>query len=297
VKEKIIIFIIAFIAQTFPITNTFMRRYGFYSLGCQGKECIIKQSKVLGTKDYLDLSTAHQIPLKTESLLSTQNCRQKLTNWLKDQDGQWGIEIHDIKRKEKFTYNNGQKFHAASVMKLATAVSVFEYMEKNNLSLDSLVQGQTLRSRLTLLINRSDNNQWAILGSIVDLKNTQNLLQREGLNSSNIFKNTMTPQDVSTLLHKIYTGKLANTQNQQFLLASMQNTINESRIPAGLPQDIICPHKYGTWQGNIHDAGIVFTENPYIIVVMTNGVSNPEAKIAQFSQLVYNIFSQETCQF
>jgi beta-lactamase class A len=295
VKSKIIIFAIAFIAQTFPITTNFMRKYGFYSLGCQGKECIIRESKVLGTENYLDLTTAHQIPLKPESLLNTAPCRQKLTSWLSTQDSQWGVVVHDLARNEKFLFNNGQQFHAASVMKLATAVSVFEWMNKNSLSLDSAAQDQAIRDRLALLINRSDNNQWAVLGSIVGLKNTQDLLQKEGLAGSNIFKNTMTPQDVSLLLHKIYSGKLVNQEQQQFLLTSMQNTMNENRIPAGLPKDIITPHKYGTWQANIHDAGIVFANNPYIIVVMTNSVYNPEQKIAQFSNLVYQIINEQSC--
>ena len=181
-------------------------------------------------------------------------------------------------------------------MKLATAVSVLDWAQENKKGLDSLIWGQSLRQRLNLLINKSDNNQWADLGNLVTLSRTQKVLKENGLTGSNIYTNTMTAEDVFLLLKKIYGENLLNENNREFLFKIMQNTINEKRIPMGIPKETAVVHKYGTWQTNIHDAGIVFYKNPYILVVLTNNTSQAEEKIADFSSQVYQIFSQRSCQ-
>jgi len=159
-----------------------------------------------------------------------------------------------------------------------------------------LVWGQSLEQRLTSLINQSNNSQWADLGALATLNRTQRILEENGLIDSNIYTNTMSAEDVFLLLQKIYEGKLLNEKNREFLFQTMQNTINESRIPLGISKEVAVVHKYGTWQANIHDVGIVFSDTPYIIVVLTNNVPQAGTKIADFSSQVYEIFSQGSCQ-
>jgi beta-lactamase class A len=230
-----------------------------------------------------------------DHLLTTNTCQEQLSSWLEQQPEQWGVVVYDLVRQEKFTFQNHEVFHAASVMKLVSATAVFQWMEENRMELDFWVWGQTLRQKLTQLINQSNNNQWADLNSLVTLKKEEQLLKTNGLNDSDVYTNTMSAEDVFLLLQKIYQGQLCNQEHRDFLLEAMQNTINENRIPAGIPANVAVAHKYGTWQGNMHDAGFVFAENPYLLVVMTNGVPNVESKIAQFSQLVYQIFAQNQC--
>ena len=120
---------------------------------------ILPKRMVLGTKDLLTYSMSYHLVGKQASPLILKDCQENLNSWLSNQPGKWGIVVYDPIQKEKFSFKSKQKFHAASVMKLATAVSVFNWMEENKKELDSLVWGQSLRHRLTLLINKSDNNQ------------------------------------------------------------------------------------------------------------------------------------------
>ena len=54
-------------------------------------------------------------------------------------------------------------------------------------------------------------------------------------------------------------------------------------------------HKYGSYAGNVHDYGIVYTESPYLIGIFTNGVSRADELIANISRQVLNkIEEQET---
>lgn len=266
--------------RTFPQALITLQRAGAFS---PGKEKNPNPAKI------------EPLVLGIENLEEVTNCQNYLTKWLNQQPAQWGVVIYDLKNQEKFVFNHRQKFHAASVMKLVTAAATFEWMEENRAEFDFWIWGQTLEQRLTQLINQSNNYQWADLNSLVTLEKSQKLLQQNKLIDSDVYTNTMSPEDVFLLLQKIYQGELASPKHRNFLLSTMQHTINENRIPAGIPAETVVAHKYGTWQGNIHDAGIIFTPNPYILVVMTQNVPGAENKIAQFSHLVYQIFEQNQC--
>ena len=45
-------------------------------------------------------------------------------------------------------------------------------------------------------------------------------------------------------------------------------------------------HKYGSYEGNVHDYGIVYAESPYLIGVFTNGVAQADELIADISRQV-----------
>ena len=45
-------------------------------------------------------------------------------------------------------------------------------------------------------------------------------------------------------------------------------------------------HKYGSYAGNEHDYGIVYTDSPYLIGIFTNGVSEADELIANISRKV-----------
>jgi len=288
--------LLAFFSQFFPNLSLYLRQAGAFSAGCQGNNCLVVESRVLGVKDWQPVFST-ETATRQKPLLQSNSCQQKLTGWLEKQPGQWAVNVYDPLRQEEFIFNEQAKFHAASVMKMATAISVFDWMNVNKLDLHFSPQGQSLKNKLSLLINRSDNYQWAELGSLVGLANTQKLLEKNGLKNSNIYNNTMTAEDISLLLTKVYQGNLVSPRQRAFLLTAMQGTINENRLPQGVPEEVAVAHKYGSWQANIHDAGIVFQpENPYIITVLTNGVPGAEVKIAEFSSLVYQLFSSETCQ-
>ena len=53
-------------------------------------------------------------------------------------------------------------------------------------------------------------------------------------------------------------------------------------------------HKYGSYEGNIHDYGIVYGKEPYLIGVFTKSVPDAEELIANISLQVLNLTLQET---
>ena len=47
------------------------------------------------------------------------------------------------------------------------------------------------------------------------------------------------------------------------------------QIQKGVP-DITIAHKYGWWNGNFHDAAIVYDKHPYMLIIFTN--CDPESE-------------------
>ena len=70
------------------------------------------------------------------------------------------------------------------------------------------------------------------------------------------------------------------------LIMDLSNTNYDSqRIPKYLPVQVA--HKIGDLEGIAHDAAIVFADQPYVIVVMTQYVGYE--KISQLSKQVYDL--------
>jgi beta-lactamase class A len=52
----------------------------------------------------------------------------------------------------------------------------------------------------------------------------------------------------------------------------------EDRIPAGIPKEVRVAHKIGTEIGVFSDAGIVFSQKPFVLVIMSREAKESEAK-------------------
>ena len=52
-------------------------------------------------------------------------------------------------------------------------------------------------------------------------------------------------------------------------------------------------HKYGSYAGNVHDFGIVFSDSPYLIGVYTLNVPDADELIANISRKVLDLKKEE----
>ena len=54
-------------------------------------------------------------------------------------------------------------------------------------------------------------------------------------------------------------------------------------------KDYEIAHKYGSYNGYVHDYGIVFTDTPYLIGIFTKNIPNSDELIASISSDVLNL--------
>ena len=67
-----------------------------------------------------------------------------------------------------------------------------------------------------------------------------------------------------------------------------------AKIPAGLPEGVVCANKTGEYGNRQHDAAIVYSDGAdYILVVMTEGDSASIGHIGSISKTVYQYFNEK----
>jgi len=98
------------------------------------------------------------------------------------------------------------------------------------------------------------------------------------MTKTSLGKGETTPADLGLFFRKLYAGSILSREHRDEILGYLTKTFDESRIPAGVPEEVRVAHKVGTDIGIIADAGIVFAKRPFIVAIMSFDVSEKEAK-------------------
>ena len=159
---------------------------------------------------------------------------------------------------------------------------------------------------LRLMIARSSNLATNTLIALVGAEEVTRVMRglgarrievRRGVEDGKAYdrglNNTTTARDLAVILKAIEDGKdLVATDRQQMLDILLAQEFND-KIPAGVPRGVRVAHKTGEITAHSHDAAIVYppARRPYVLVVLTRGVSNASAAdklIADLSRIVYD---------
>lgn len=89
-------------------------------------------------------------------------------------------------------------------------------------------------------------------------------------------QNTVTARGVGTLLERMYAGALLGREADDRMLKILLDQRLNGKLPFFLhSQGVKCAHKTGEDDGITHDAGIVYSEDPFVIVMLSNRVDVP----------------------
>jgi beta-lactamase class A len=102
--------------------------------------------------------------------------------------------------------------------------------------------------------------------------------------------NTTTSRALLTLLEKIAKGQAVDKAASDEMLAILKRQKFNDRIPAGLPAGTVVAHKTGEITKIQHDAAIVYTERPFVLVVLVRGLQEAKtgsALIADITRVLY----------
>ena len=224
-------------------------------------------------------------------------------------DGVLGVAIEDLTTGQRFLLHGDAIFPQASSIKIAVLAELYHQAQLSaqgesgkakltdlytvraaDLVQDSAIMGG-LTPGVTLLTNRdlatmmvavSDNSATNVLIDRVGMENVNALLDSLGLHNTKLRRKMMdvkaategrenisTPQDMLTLLEKIYQEKVLNKEMTADFFKIL-STHKDSFIPRDLPDGLQIANKPGELEAVRNDSGIVFLKNrPYIICVMT----------------------------
>ncbi len=185
-----------------------------------------------------------------------------------DLEGIYAFEVIDLSSGFKFGINQNEIMQAASLIKLPLML---------------YSQGKIDNSKIELMGKRSDNTVFNELVTKFGKTVIQDYIASLDMKETSLEENTTTANEIADLFLKIY------KEDNQKILDYLTDTIFEKWIRAGIPQDIKVSHKYGRETGVVNDAGIVYSQKPFVLVILSQNADVIEADkiIPELTEMIY----------
>ena len=218
-------------------------------------------------------------------------------NTTNDLSGVYGLFVIDLKSGYSFGISEDESFTAASLIKLPVMTTAYLESEKGSLNLETIytlkdsdkIGGSgslyykpagtklSYKDLLMLMGKQSDNTAFGIIRKVVGDKKINEVIKTIGMSSTSLTDNSTSPYDIGIFFKKLWEGKITSKDSANEILGNLTDTTYENWIAAGIPADIRVAHKYGREVHVVNDAGIVYADNPFILVILTKGVIESEA--------------------
>ena len=210
---------------------------------------------------------------------------------------------------EPVTHNPDLPLEAASVIKLPIMVRAFAEMARGTLDPNEITELRpgmkepscgaltymhdglrvTAMDLVTLMIILSDNTATNLLIDRLGIDNINGEMARLGVPGLTLRRrlfepelaargiiNTVTARGVGELLARMYRGELLGPEADGRMLDILKDQRLNGKLPFFLhSMDIDVAHKTGEDEGITHDAGIVYADHPFVIVMLSNHVDVP----------------------
>jgi beta-lactamase class A len=225
--------------------------------------------------------------------------------------GHYGFMVIRLKNGVRYGVSNNEKFQGASLIKLPLMILMYRMSEEGNFDLDTKyilkdsdkIKGSgdlytakagttyTYRKLAEQMGKNSDRTAYKIMKDIIGETRLKNYISELGMKDTNIYSGETTPDDLGLIFQRLWNGDLTNQADKDEILGFLTNTIYEKWITAGVPKTISVFHKFGQDIGVMADGGIIKTENPYILIIMGQGITSYDADnlFPRVSKDVYEI--------
>lgn len=203
------------------------------------------------------------------------------------------VYYEDLETGRKIEFDSNRVFHPASVIKVPYMMYIYELAEQGKANLNrtftyteknfregagkiaEMPYGSTFSTEklIEYSIRFSDNIAFYMLRDVYTPSKFQSYAKELGVSVGANAMNRITARDCAIYYHRVYDK--AKEGNANKLLGFMKKTKYNQQIQKGVP-DITIAHKYGWWNGNFHDAAIVYDKHPYMLIIFTN--CDPESE-------------------
>lgn len=233
----------------------------------------VEQQKVINTANAVQLA-------KDNATLATL-----VQTFAAAHPNQVNVVVSDLSDGATASYKADQQVVSASIYKLYVAYGIYKQIDNGTLTLThpltGEVAGSTVDDCLNLMITISDNDCGEALGNVLGWSKLDAMLAIEGYTNtrlSNYDKSgnlsgdkLTTANDVALLLTRLYKGTLLNDDTSADFLSYLKADKINTFLPTGLPKGTVIAHKIGELYGYIHDAGIIYSANKDMVVVLLSG--------------------------
>ncbi|HJX45907.1 MAG TPA: serine hydrolase [Patescibacteria group bacterium] len=227
----------------------------------------------------------------------SQKIVTEFKNTTNDLSGVYGLFVIDLKSGYSFGISEDESFTAASLIKLPVMAAAYLESEKGSLNLETIytlkdsdkIGGSgslyykpagtklSYKDLLMLMGKQSDNTAFGIMKKIIGDTKINEVIKTIGMSSTSLTDNSTSLYDIGIFFKKLWEGKITSKDSADEILGNLTDTTYENWIAAGIPADIRVAHKYGREVHVVNDAGIVYADNPFVLVILTKGVIESEA--------------------
>ncbi len=236
---------------------------------------------------------------------------QNIEDYLGDKSGLYSIRYFDLTGNDGFGINDNEEVYAASTIKVPINMYFWDEVSKGGIDPDiemeyiesyyeggtGIIQSQpvgtkySLRELSRLSIEYSDNIATNMLIGALGWENIlayrQSMIDYKEIPAENY----STAFDMSIYLENLWKNS-QTSGNWNELLTYMENTIFNDRINSMLPDNVLVAHKIGNWETARNDVGIVFSDKPYILCIMSKDTSDAsDMTMGEISKMVYDYSS------
>lgn len=264
--------------------------------------------------EYRELSDT--LKLKGFSLPQIQSItllKRVLEKRISTYDGDWSVYVKNLRTNQSFVIND-TPMNSASVMKLFIMGTVYKAFESGELERTDETMS-LMKDMITYSGNDSSNTLLYKLGNSdyeKGIAKVDAFIQEYGFsdmtveyngfnNSATTFHadlyNQVAARDCGKLLEDIYRRTWVDRDVSNEIESMLLNQNTRYKIPAGLPEGVLCGNKSGEMDTTENDAAIVYGETcDYILVVLSNDWNSKDtaiSRIREISALVYEYLNAE----
>lgn len=237
------------------------------------------------------------------------------------------VYFTDLKTGEWANVNGAEQFYPSSLGKIPLMIAYYQESENDpsvltkelnypvgstdlNAMQDitpekAIVPGQsyTVEQLIEYMIKYSDNNATGLLDANIDKDTVSRVYGDLGIpteqNVSLANADFITAHQVSTMFRVLYNGTYLSRDNSEKALSLLSQVSFTQGLVAGVGSSTVVSHKLGlvgiapnnvTTEHELHDCGIVYGQDPYLMCVMTRGsapLPTLEGIVAQLSHTTY----------
>lgn len=202
--------------------------------------------------------------------------KKKFSDITNNYSGIYAFYVYDLNGDYYYGLNHKEKMQAASLIKLPVM-----YLAMKNGEDKTLIEAMG---------KRSDNNAFNTMVKRLGSEEINNVIKNDlGMPNTSVSENLTTAEEIGQFFKKLYSNEILSSEDSKLLQSYMVDTIFENWLRQGIPSEYKLVHKYGREARSVSDAGIVFSNKPFVIVIMTDGVIEKEADelIPKLGKLLY----------
>lgn len=241
--------------------------------------------------------------------------KKDLESYIKEAEGQYGIYYYNLVTGDEFGINDKDEYIAASTIKIPLNLYLYTRIKSGSVDPQGILTyleddyeegtGQiryeetgktyTIRELSKLSITISDNVAANMLFRFLGINNVKDYMRKAGGIVVKDGENVSCPRDMGLYMKLVYEFYRKQGNLGEELMNNFLNTEFNDRIPALLPNETKVAHKIGTQVGVLNDVGIVITDNPYVLSVMSKEVDEEKAPevIAGISKKIFDFLASD----